>query len=116
MKSLFASIFLFLCLSISVQAQNKLKTDTISVKGNCGECKERIEEAVYKLKGIKTVSWDKKTKVLNVVYNPSKTNLVAIEKEIAKAGHDTPNQTASDAAYKTLPGCCAYRNGQSCSH
>ena len=43
MKTLLIIIaFLF---SVNSQAQTTIKTATISVKGNCDQCKERIENA-----------------------------------------------------------------------
>lgn len=102
--------FLFvIVLSLSAKAQNKITTDTFTVRGNCGSCKERIEETVHKIKGIKDVSWNKETELLTVTYNKAKTNLTAIENAIAAAGHDTPNVKATDLVYNELPGCCAYR-------
>lgn len=95
-------------------AQGKVKTDTVTVSGNCGQCKERIEEAAY-IKGVKHVEWNKATKVLSVIYNIDKTSLDKIELSIAKAGHDTRNHKSNDKEYKQLPECCAYRDGK-CHH
>ncbi len=93
---------------------NTVKTDTLTVFGNCGQCKSRIEEAAY-VKGVKTAEWNKKTKILTVVYNSQKTGLDQIAGAIAEAGHDSRIKIASDKNYKTLPGCCAYRTG-TCDH
>jgi periplasmic mercuric ion binding protein len=94
--------------------KNSLTTDTITIRGNCGECKARIEDAAY-LKGVKYASWDKKTKILTVKYNPQKASLDKICEAISMAGHDSEKYTASDKAYKKLPSCCAYRTG-ACHH
>ena len=106
------TIFTFLFNTLS--AQSKMKTDTLTVFGNCGQCKERIEEASY-VKGVKHAEWNKKTKILTVLYNPKKTNLEKIELSIAKAGHDSNIKKASESDYKKLPSCCAYRTG-TCDH
>ena len=93
---------------------SKTQTDTLTVYGNCGQCKTRIEEAAY-MKGVKTAEWNKKTKLLTVVYNGDKTSLDKVAAAVAKAGHDNRLHNASDKDYKTLPGCCAYRTG-TCHH
>lgn len=118
MKTYILSIITFMLLSITTPPlfaeSNKIVTDTITIKGNCGDCKERIEEAAY-VKGVKTAEWDKTTKILTVVYNSEKTNLDKITLAIAKIGHDSKLHTASDKVYKKLPGCCAYRTS-TCAH
>jgi periplasmic mercuric ion binding protein len=88
----------------------KSVTQIINVKGNCGSCKERIEEAAYAVKGVKKASWNKVTKQLTIVFNDDKITLQKIEIALATVGHDTDNTKASEAAYKNLPGCCAYRD------
>lgn len=102
---------LFILAQCSAFAQTKgAKTDTITVLGNCGQCKERIEEAAY-VKGVKHVEWNKKSKLLTVTYLSSKTDLHKITKAIALVGHDSRLNTADDKIYNKLPGCCAYRTG-----
>ena len=117
MKQISISIVLFMMLAFiqtNIFAQGKTKTDTITVYGNCGQCKARIEEAAY-VKGVKSAEWNKKTKVLTVVFNPEKTDLDKITLAIANAGHDSKNHVATEKQYKKLPHCCAYRTG-SCDH
>ncbi|HPI53806.1 MAG TPA: heavy-metal-associated domain-containing protein [Chitinophagaceae bacterium] len=108
----------FLLCSQTTFAQTKtttsVVTDTITISGNCGECKSRIEDAAY-VKGVKKANWDKKTKLLTVTYTAQKTNLSTIASAIAKIGHDSRLATASDKNYNKLPNCCAYRNGK-CHH
>lgn len=111
------SILLMMMLYINPQilsAQNKSKTDTLSVSGNCGQCKTRIEEAAY-VKGVKHAEWDKNTKILTVIYNDTKTDLDKISKSISKSGHDNRLHIATDKDYNQLPECCAYRSG-ACHH
>ena len=83
------------------------KTETIKVWGNCDMCKERIEKAV-KVDGVSKASWDSKTQMLSVVYDPSKTNSNDIQKKIAAVGHDTEKFKADDKAYAKLDDCCQY--------
>ncbi|NPD83423.1 ATPase [Lentimicrobium sp. L6] len=85
-------------------------TDSLFVRGVCNSCKERIENAAL-IKGVKKVSWNKKTQYLTVIYKPSKISLNKIEDEVGLAGHDTKDKKALDKNYNKLPACCAYRSG-----
>lgn len=107
---LFFSIFLLASFAFtSVQAQEKTVKASIKVYGNCGMCKERIETALDH-NGIKTASWDSKTKKLDVVYNSKKISEKEIHQLIAAVGHDTDQVKAADKVYADLPFCCLYRN------
>lgn len=103
------------CILISTQisfAQKKqIVKDTISVDGNCEQCKERIEDAAF-IKGVKKAEWDKTTKKLAIIYDQGKTTLKAIETSIAKAGHNAGDVKALPADYQKLPSCCAYKDSQ----
>ncbi|KXK43446.1 MAG: cation transporter [Chitinophagaceae bacterium] len=117
MKYFFLSILTIMMLSISpneLSAQNKIKTDTLTVLGNCSQCKTRIEDAAY-VKGVKQAEWNKHTKVLTVIYSESKTDMNKISQSISQAGHDTRLGNSSDKDYNQLPDCCAYRSG-ACHH
>jgi periplasmic mercuric ion binding protein len=98
-----------LCLNAGANAQNPgLKTETITVSGNCGTCKSRIEKAA-KAEGVSKAVWDQQSKVLTVTYDPAKTNLEVIGKKIAAVGHDNSKAKADDKVYNALPGCCKYK-------
>ena len=85
-----------------------VKTEKFEVNGNCGMCKTRIEKAAKSVDGVSKANWNDETKMIEVVYDDSKTNADKVETAIAKVGHDTPNHKATDEAYKSLPGCCKY--------
>lgn len=87
----------------------KMETQKIKVSGNCDLCKERIETAAKSVSGVMTAGWSAEKQMLNVEFDPSKTNSDDIQKAIAKVGHDTEKYKAKDAAYKALPECCLYR-------
>ena len=84
--------------------------DQFKVSGNCDMCRERIVEAAKSVEGVLKAEWNKSDKVIHIQYDENKTSLDAIEKSIAKTGHDTEKYRASDEAYKLLPECCLYRN------
>jgi periplasmic mercuric ion binding protein len=104
-------LFIGLIFSLKIQAQTTVTTTTISVKGNCGECKERIENAAD-IKGVKVCKWDEKTQVATITFDSSKVTIAKIEATIAKAGHETKSAKADDKAYKSLPECCKYKDGE----
>jgi len=83
------------------------KTETIKVLGNCNMCKTRIENAV-KEAGATNANWDQKTKMLTLVFNPSKSTVDGFAKKLAGVGHDTENYRAEDKVYDALPDCCKY--------
>ena len=87
----------------------KMEHQSIKVSGNCEMCKDRIETASKSVSGVSSAEWSAETKVLHVQFDAAKTNLDAVQKAIAKAGHDTEKHKASDTAYKELPECCKYR-------
>ena len=84
------------------------KTEMIKVSGNCETCKARIEKTA-KVDGVSKADWNTKTKVLTLIYDPSKVKNDDIQKKLAAVGHDTPKYKATDKAYNSLPGCCKYR-------
>lgn len=83
------------------------KSESFKVWGKCGMCKTRIESTV-KDSGATSASWDQKTMMLTVSYDPSKTNRDAITKKLASVGHDTEKYKAPDEVYEKLPACCHY--------
>jgi len=98
-----------LIFSIKIQAQSTVTTSTVSVKGNCDECKERIENAAD-IKGVKNCKWDEATQAITVTYDTKKVSLEQIEMAIAKSGHQTASHKANEKAYKGLPECCKYQS------
>ena len=86
-----------------------LSKKMIKVSGECEMCKDRIETAAKTVSGVMTAEWSAEKQMLNVEFDPNKTNSDGIQKAIAKVGHDTEKYKATDAAYKVLPECCLYR-------
>ncbi|GAB4324382.1 MAG: efflux RND transporter periplasmic adaptor subunit [Bacteroidales bacterium] len=94
------------------EKKTKAEHAMIKVAGNCGMCKDRIETAAKSVKGVESAEWDSETKVLHLNFNPSKTNVDAVQKAIAAVGHDTEKYKAPDEVYEKLPGCCLYRENK----
>lgn len=115
MKTLkFTAVFLlatvlFAVASISPDyawAGGKTQVIKINTSAVCGMCKDRIETAVYAVKGVKSVSLNVDTKVATVKYNTAKTNPDLIKQAIVNAGYSADDLPANETAYSKLPGCC----------
>lgn len=101
---------LFMLGAVSVFAGNK--TEKFNVKGNCGMCEKRIEKAASSVEGVQSADWNKESKMIEVKFDDAKTSTGAIEKAIAKVGHDTPHHKAKDEVYDKLPDCCKYERSE----
>ena len=108
MKNLVVRAVLFM--TTVAFSQNKNAKASMEVDGVCIMCKERIEKACYKTKGVKSAVWDVKTHELKLIFDENKTNLSAIQKNIAAVGHDTKEIKATDEAYNSVHPCCKYRD------
>ncbi len=100
----------FLLFAITAFSQSKNERATLLVDGVCLMCKDRIEKACFKTKGVKSAVWEVHTHKLKLIYNARKTNLDSIEKSVVAVGHDTQKHKATDAVYNALHGCCKYRD------
>jgi len=108
MKKLF--IVALMMLSISAFAQNKNAKASIEVDGVCLMCKERIEKASIKTKGVKSAVWNVNTHELKLIFDERKTDLATIQSNIAAVGHDTKELKATEEAYNSVHACCRYRD------
>jgi periplasmic mercuric ion binding protein len=107
MKTKILSLCVMLLMATTVVfAANK--TEKFTVKGLCGMCEKRIEKAALSVEGVTKADWDRETQKIEVVFEDEVTQLDAIHKAIAKAGHDTEKHKATDEVYEKLPGCCKY--------
>ena len=107
MRTKVLSLFVLLLMATTVVfAANK--TERFVVKGLCGMCESRIEKAALSVEGVSKADWDRKAQKIEVVFDDEVTQLDAIHKAIAKAGHDTEKHKAKDEVYEKLHGCCKY--------
>ncbi|MEW2921817.1 heavy-metal-associated domain-containing protein [Muricauda sp. ANG21] len=105
--------FIALMVMSSGHAQDKNKSVSFEVKGNCGMCKSRIEKAAIKLKGVKYATWNPDTKAFEAIIDERKCSVDIIKERIAEVGHDSEGFTASEEVYDKLPECCKYRDPNS---
>lgn len=109
MKRLFVITLVLFAVTTGI-AQNKNARAVIEVDGICGMCKERIEKAAIRTKGVKSAVWDIQTHDLSLIYDERKTNLKEIQQNIADVGHDTKAIKATEEAYLSVHECCRYRD------
>lgn len=88
--------------------ENKNAKVEFHVSGNCDMCKKRIEKAAYSVSGVKSADWQIDSGKLYLIINEQKTDVVTIQKAIAKVGHDTEGLKSTDEDYQKLHTCCAY--------
>jgi copper chaperone CopZ len=103
-------VMLMVLAGFTVQAQEKNKNakHELEVKGNCGDCKKRIEKAAYSVKGVKSAAWHEDHQDLHLVIDETKCSLDDVRKAVAASGYDTDTIKATTEAYNGLPGCCQY--------
>ena len=108
MKTRILNLVMVLGLSTVTLLAQSGKTEKFEVAGNCGMCETRIEKAANSVDGVSSADWDKETKMIEVSFDPEKSDLHKIHQAIAKVGHDTKMHKAADDVYNGLPGCCKY--------
>ncbi len=103
LKIIFLSLFLF------VSGGNLFaQTDTVRIHTSslCDMCKKTIERDLSFEKGVKTINLDIDSKLVTVVYLPSKTNPEKIRVALTKIGYDADSLKADAKAFDKLPDCC----------
>lgn len=81
---------------------------SFGVRGNCGMCKKTIETAANGVEGVSSATWNVDKKYIDVSFDDTKTDAMAIHKAIAASGYDTEKVAGDEEAYDGLPGCCKY--------
>ena len=105
-------VIVVMLMGLTSFAQNKNAKATLDVDGVCLMCKERIEKASIKTKGVKSAVWNVETHELSIIYDERKTDLATINQNIANVGHDTQDVKATDEAYNSVHPCCLYRDDE----
>ncbi|PKQ45465.1 heavy-metal-associated domain-containing protein [Confluentibacter flavum] len=94
----------------TIEASKDMATTNISfgVRGNCEMCKTTIEKAANGVAGVVNANWDVDKKKIDVSFDDTKTDAMAIHKAIATSGYDTEKVAGIEDAYNNLPSCCKY--------
>ena len=94
-----------------IAAHQPKNNDTqIWVDGICGMCKDRIEEAVMELDGIKSADWDVDSRMLTYQTSVEDFDETSIHLAVTRVGHDTKRFKAPQEIYDKLHDCCKYRD------
>jgi len=101
---------LMICLMNVAFAQDKNARASLEVDGVCVMCKERIEKAAIRTKGVKSAVWTIQTHQLALIYDARKTDLDLISQSVANVGHDTKAIKATEEQYLSVHDCCRYRD------
>lgn len=104
------AVFTMFLMATVTFAQNKNAKASLEVDGVCMMCKDRIEKACIKTKGVKSANWNVETHELKLIYNEEKASLDDIKKNILAVGHDLKDMKATDEAYNSVHDCCRYRD------
>jgi copper chaperone CopZ len=102
---------MLLLVTLSIQAQEKKNKNAkyeFEVNGNCEQCQKRIQKAAFSVPGVKSAEWHIDDQMLHLIINEERCSVIDVKKAVAKAGHDTNEEKATNEAYKKLPGCCQY--------
>ncbi len=91
-----------------VESKIAVTEASFGVRGNCGMCKKTIETAANSVDGVTSATWDKAKKKIDVSFDASKTNVMAVQTAVANSGYDTENVAGNLESYSGLPGCCKY--------
>ena len=103
-------VIVLLGLGTMAFAQSKNAKASMEVDGVCSMCKERIEKAAIRTKGVKSAIWNVDTHELKLIYDERKTNEKAVAQKLAEVGHDTKDIKATEEAYMSVHPCCRYRD------
>jgi mercuric ion binding protein len=112
-NTLMKNLMIIMLVGLSITASAKKVTTTFWVEAQCGDCKERIENALD-VKGISFAELNLETKEVTVRFNDSKISEEEIHQIISKIGYNTKQVKADMEAQKALPGCCQPKVKSSC--
>ncbi len=104
--------FALILASLTVLAKNI--TTKFKVEGQCGECKENIEQALD-IPGVSYAEWNVESKMLTIRYNDRKIALDEIHGIISNIGYATSEQRANLEAQKKLSACCQPKTKSCCA-
>ena len=109
MKNIFLAIFMVCTVGVFA----KTITKTIQVKGECGKCKDKIEQALD-IPGVTFAEWNKETKMLTIRYNDKKVSEDQIHTTISNLGYATNKMAANTASQSKLDKCCQPKDVKKC--
>jgi copper chaperone CopZ len=108
MKSIVITILIGLAplLSLGQNKPNKFETIVLKTSAQCGDCEQRIEDALNYTKGIKYAELNLEANVVTVKFQISKISLQEIKTILNNTGYDADDMKAPEESVKRLPACC----------
>jgi mercuric ion binding protein len=106
MKTITVILTIFLLGGEAFAQGNKFEEIKIKTSSQCNDCKERIEEALAFVKGVKKSEVNVEKQIVTVYYKKGKITPDKIRKAISEAGYDADEVMADSKAYGKLPACC----------
>ena len=108
------SFFILFFAALSSSAQEKRKTETITIKTqiNCDHCKQcescggRFDREIPFIKGVKDYSFDEKAMTLTLRYNTKQITPEKLREAISNIGFDADDVKANPEAVAKLDYCC----------
>ena len=94
----------------TTEVSNEIAMTEVSfgVRGNCSMCKTTIEKAAMSVEGVASADWNVDQKKIDISFDSSKSDEMAIHNAIAASGYDTEKVNGNEEAYNNLPECCQY--------
>lgn len=107
MKSIMMLTLVVLLSSCGIaNGQSTKPTISIQTNAQCGDCKERIEEALNYTNGVIYAELDLDTKKVEVKYKSKKISEQEIKQIISKLGYNADEVKADKDSQSKLPTCC----------
>ena len=98
-------IVFFLLFTGAINAQ-KSQTVVFNTSAQCGMCKERIEEVMNFVPGVKYAELNLKDMSLEIQFNTKKTTADDLRKRVAAIGYTADDVEPKEEDVKKLPLCC----------
>jgi len=108
MKNVLMMVFAIMFVQVVNAQEKKAKYETVVIQtsAECGDCEERIANAMNYTKGVKYAELDIESKKLTVKFQPAKISLETIKLKLVELGYDADELKANPEAQQKLPSCC----------
>lgn len=103
LKPMLFIAFVFFMGEFSAQ---KSQTVVFQTSAQCGMCKDRIEEVMNFVPGVKYAELNLKDMSLSIKYNTKKISAGELRKRVAEIGYTADDVVPKEEDVKKLPLCC----------
>jgi copper chaperone CopZ len=108
MKSIIFTLLIGLAplLTFGQNKPKKFETIVLKTSAQCGDCEQRIEDALNYTRGVKFAELNLEDNTVTVRFQISKISLHEIKTILNKIGYDADDMKAPEEFVKKLPACC----------